>query len=239
MKNNSKKRSKKAGARRRKFIFALCIAAAIIVSVIIILRFTVFNDDTVEVTVKYSVAAGTEGTEESKEISISIQEDFLTPNEYSRPQTPLTQVNAIVVHYTSNPGTTAAQNRSYFESLKDGEEGTYASSHFVIGIDGEIIQCIPLDEVAYASNERNDDSISIECCHDDESGEFTEETYQSLVELTAYLCQQYNLSSDDVIRHYDVTGKECPKYFVDNPDAWTAFKGDVANFLETGVHTFH
>ena len=43
--------------------------------------------------------------------------ELLTVNEYSRPGTELAQVNGIVVHYTANPGTTAEQNRSYFESL--------------------------------------------------------------------------------------------------------------------------
>ena len=45
-------------------------------------------------------------------------EDFLTVNEYSRPGDPLTEVKNIFVHYTANPGTSAAQNRSYFEQLK-------------------------------------------------------------------------------------------------------------------------
>ena len=61
--------------------------------------------------------------------------ELLTVNEYSRPGTELAQVNGIVVHYTANPGTTAEQNRSYFESLAETWE-THASSHFIIGISG-------------------------------------------------------------------------------------------------------
>ena len=52
--------------------------------------------------------------------------ELLTVNEYSRPGTELAQVNGIVVHYTANPGTTAEQNRSYFESLAETGE-THAS----------------------------------------------------------------------------------------------------------------
>lgn len=152
---------------------------------------------------------------------------LLTPNEFSRPQIALEQINGIVVHYTGNPGTTAQENRDYFEGLKDGS-GTYASSHFVIGMDGEIIQCIPSTEISYASNDRNSDTLSIECCHPDESGQFTEATYQSLVNLTAWLCSHFDVPVDSVIRHYDVTGKECPKYFVDHEDAWEQFRKDVA-----------
>ena len=158
-----------------------------------------------------------------------VKADLLTPNKYSRPQTPLEKVNGIVVHYVANPCSTALENRNYFEGLKDqtGSKTTSASSHFVIGLEGEVVQCIPLDEIAYASNNRNSDTISIECCHPDETGKFYDSTYQSLVNLCAYLCREFNLEAGSVIRHYDVTGKICPKYFVDNPDAWETFHKDV------------
>lgn len=157
--------------------------------------------------------------------------DLLTPNPYSRPQMALEEVKGIVVHYTANPGTTAEQNRSYFEGLKDTQK-TKASSHFVIGIDGKIIQCIPSSEMSYASNDRNEDTLSIECCHQDEKGQFTQETYNSLVELTAWLCGKFNLPVNSVIRHYDVTGKECPIYYVEHEDAWEQFKEDVQKYLD-------
>ena len=158
--------------------------------------------------------------------------ELLTPNEHSRPQTALEEVNGIVIHYTANPGTTAEQNRSYFENLKDTGE-TYASSHFVIGMEGEIIQCVPCNEIAYASNDRNGDTISIECCIPDDTGKFTDATYESLVELVAWLLGRYNLTTDEVIRHYDVTGKNCPKYFVENSGAWSAFKEDLLTYIDS------
>ena len=152
--------------------------------------------------------------------------ELLTVNPYSRPGTALGQVNGIVIHYTANPGTGAIQNRDYFEGLKDSGE-THASSHFIVGLDGEIVQCIPCNEVSYASNDRNDDTISIECCIPDETGKFNAATYRSLVELTSWLCRRYGLSSDAVIRHYDVTGKLCPKYYVEHPEAWEQFKREL------------
>ena len=81
---------------------------------------------------------------------------LLDVNPYSRPGTTIDHVNGIVVHYTANPGSTAQDNRDYFNGLKDSHE-TSASSNFVIGLEGEIIQCIPTWEIAYASNERNVD----------------------------------------------------------------------------------
>lgn len=157
-----------------------------------------------------------------------VQQELLDVNPYSRPGTPLEEVNGIVVHYVGNPGTTAAQNRSYFAGLAQSGE-TYASSHFVIGLDGEIIQCVPLDEIAYASSQRNVDTIAIECCHPDEEGKFNDATYQSLLRLVRWLQEEFHLDNSQVIRHYDVTGKECPLYYVRNPEAWEQFLTDLSN----------
>lgn len=156
---------------------------------------------------------------------------LLTVNEYSRPGISTDGVKGVVVHYTANPGSTAQNNRDYFENLKDTKDNQ-VSSNFVVGMEGEIIQCIPTSEIAYASNSRNHDTVSIECCHPDETGKFTEDTYQSLVELVAFLCGKFDLTTEDVIRHYDVTGKECPKYFVDHEDEWQAFKENVAKYIQ-------
>ena len=162
-----------------------------------------------------------------------VEQDYLTVNEWSRPGMELEHINGVVIHYVGNPGTTARANRNYFESLSSGEEGTYASSHFVVGLEGEVIQCVPLTEVAYASNQRNDDTLSIEVCHPDETGEFSPVTYDRVVELTAWLCRTFKLDpSRDVIRHYDVTGKECPRYYVENPEAWEQLRTDVAAEME-------
>ena len=98
-----------------------------------------------------------------------------------------------------------------------------------MGLEGEVIQCVPLTEVAYASNTRNGDTVSIEVCHPDETGEFSPVTYDRAVELTAWLCVQFKLDPETgVIRHYDVTGKECPRYYVEHPEAWDAFRADVS-----------
>ena len=138
---------------------------------------------------------------------------LLDYNEFSRPGTALEKINGIVVHYTANPGTTAQQNRDYFEGLAQ--------------------SCIPCNEIAYASNERNADTISIECCIPDDTGKFTDATYGSLVHLVTWLMGRYDLTTDDVIRHYDVTGKACPKYYVENEAAWEQFKSDLVDYIET------
>ena len=145
----------------------------------------------------------------------------------SRRNVKLEDINGIVVHYVGNPGTTAQNNRDYYDN-----PGVEVNSHFVIGLEGEIIQCIPLDEKSSASNERNRDTISIEVCHPDDTGEFNAVTYNALIKLTSWLCGQCGLDEKDVIRHYDVTGKMCPLYFVEHEDAWLAFKQDVKEALD-------
>lgn len=155
-----------------------------------------------------------------------LTEALLTENPYSRPGEALETVDNIFIHYTANPGTTAGQNRSYFESL--GQTGeTSASAHFIIGLEGEIIQCLPLDEIGYAVKTRNYDSISIECCYTAQNGSFSKETYESLVELTIWLLKVFELEPEAVLRHYDVGGKKCPLYYVENEGAWLEFLTDL------------
>lgn len=141
---------------------------------------------------------------------------------FARTGIKLIKIKNIVIHYVGNPGSTAQNNRDFFN-----KPTTEVSSHFVVGLEGEIIQCVPIDEKSNASNNRNIDTISIEVCHPDNSGKFTDVTYNSLLKLTAWLCDNSNLKAKDVIRHYDITGKVCPKYFVENQSKWQKFLDDV------------
>ena len=49
--------------------------------------------------------------------------------------------------------------------------------------------------------------------------------------LTAYLCDRFSLDTDDVIRHYDVTGKLCPLYYVEHEDAWETLRAAIGEEL--------
>lgn len=167
---------------------------------------------------------------------MKITEMFLTPNKYSRPGIKLEKVTKIAVHYVGNPKSTAKNNRDYFENLKNTHE-RYVSAHFVIGLEGEIIQCIPLNEWSYCTNQANGYSISIECCHPDSTGKFNKATENSLAELCTYLCRKFGLTADDIIRHYDVTGKHCPLWYVSHPQDFKAFKGNVRAALSDNTDT--
>lgn len=170
-----------------------------------------------------------------------IDKQILTRSPFSRSGRELKYVAGIVIHYIGNPNTSAMQNRNYFETLKNQSESNpnarYASAHYIIGLTGEIIQCVPECEMAYhvgakkytelamkkLSSYPNDCTIGIELCHPDFTGEFKIETLESAHYLVDYLLEVYDLNSENVYRHYDITEKECPLYFVKKPEAWSDF----------------
>lgn len=172
-------------------------------------------------------------------IQLSIEPNLLTPNPYSRPGLPLRQVKKLVIHWVANPASSALANRNYFENLKQGTRGVYASSHYIVGLGGEIIQCIPDTEQAYHAKNANTYSLGIEVCHPDWEGQFDTPTYQALIQFLAKLCMTYILDpATDILRHYDITGKVCPKFYVHHPAHFTKLKADVASIIQqTYLHT--
>jgi N-acetylmuramoyl-L-alanine amidase len=175
---------------------------------------------------------------------MEITEQILTKNKYSWPCVLLKAVKGIVLHWVGNPGTSAAANRNYFESLKNQmppKDDRFASAHYIIGLDGEVIRCVPDKEVCYhvgaerytnealnrLSSYPNNCTIGIELCHPDGSGCFGNATLRSCRDLVSSLLIAYSLTKDDVYRHYDITGKICPKYFVDYTDEWDVFKASI------------
>lgn len=157
----------------------------------------------------------------------------------NRPYEKREKTTAIAVHYIGNPGTSAEANRNYFQN-----NNCEVSANYIIGLNGEIICCIPDEEVAWCTCQANSWSVSVECCHPDSTGKFNEKTYSSLIELCAYLCRKYGLDESNIIRHFDVTGKVCPKSFVpenkggsdDNSNsAWKKFRADVKEKLEPEI----
>lgn len=182
---------------------------------------------------------------------------LLDPNAYSRPQSKMLGIKGIAIHWVGNANTTAINNRNYFNNLptsnkinrekaeKEGKKFTarYASSHEIIGLDGEVIICVPANEVAYHVGANSYTSkakalfgsspnrylYGIETCHPDWGGKFNDKTYRTLVNRVADLLIEFNLkpSKDTIWRHYDVTGKDCPSYYVKNPSAWDKLVADI------------
>ena len=82
----------------------------------------------------------------------------------------------------------------------------------------------------YHSKCRNDNAIGIELCSEkDSKGNyyFTNETINNAVGLIKMLMEKYNIPIENVVRHYDVTHKNCPAPFVNNITAWDNFKDSL------------
>lgn len=165
------------------------------------------------------------------------REEFIPINRFSRPCTSLREVRNIVMHYTANPGASAANHVGYLgkvlaeQNPYDDVPDTYASAHlFVDRVEAVLV--IPLDEVAYHASQANTYSIGVEMCIE-QDGAFHPDTVRRTVEIVAELCERYGLDPwGGVIRHYDVTGKICPKPYVDDPAAWAAFRQEVKAAME-------
>ncbi|BAU28165.1 N-acetylmuramoyl-L-alanine amidase [Aneurinibacillus soli] len=179
-------------------------------------------------------------------LSVNIKQNLLRMNPKSRSGKKLKGVKGIVLHYTAGPGQSAEQIRNYFNNISD----RYASANYVVD-DSTIVQCIPDDEEAYhcgaehyqpgvtdaLGNHPNETTLGIEMCVDS-NNQITAATYQNAVNLTAYLCKKYGLTAGQLWRHHDITGKDCPAPWVDDPSKWEKFKKDVAAKLDgQGVTT--
>lgn len=169
-------------------------------------------------------------------------EKFINVNQFSRPGKKLDGVKKIVVHYTANPGASAQNHYLYFGSLKD----RYASAHlFVDKI--EAINIIPLNEVAYHAGDiqkRNANgtpyrgvkellpsanylSIGVEMCIE-KDGTFHPDTITRTEDVFVELCKKFNLDPMcDIVRHFDVTAKNCPAPWVKDEQQFTQFKQRV------------
>lgn len=135
----------------------------------------------------------------------------------------LQDFNAIVIHYTGEPGVNASERRAYYI-----DPNSSISTHFVVDLDGKTVMCLPINEQANASGLRNADTISIEYCHTSYDGLINKDTYNSLVELCATILKSTGKSTDCLLRHYDInSAAECPPYYISHSDAWNKFKSDV------------
>ena len=135
----------------------------------------------------------------------------------------------LVMHYTANDGDSDTSNGKYFQQPLN----PVASAHFFVD-DDSITISVPEDYVAFHCGAyhythpfcRNYNSIGIEMCDSKRDGRVmaTEQTIQNAAELAAALCEKYGLPVSHIIRHYDVTGKLCPKYWVDDPEGIVRFR---------------
>ena len=148
-------------------------------------------------------------------------------------------IEYIVIHYTGNKGDTAKNNADYFA-----RESVGASAHYFVD-SKEIWQSVHDADIAWhcgAKNYkhkycRNANSLGIEICMLDSKGQVIQSSIDNAIELTIYLMQKYGISKDNVIRHFDVTGKDCPAPMVENQTLWTDFKNKL-EVIEMKVYKY-
>ena len=142
----------------------------------------------------------------------------------------LSSIKKIVIHYTGNDGDTDENNGKYFKN-----NIVSASAHYFVD-DDSVTQSVPDDYVAWSVGGKkyancastgggkyygiatNANTLNIEICDDVKNGVVypSAATIQNAIEFTKVKMTEYNLSKEDVIRHFDVTGKSCPAYWVDD-----------------------
>ncbi len=140
----------------------------------------------------------------------------------------INRIKYIVVHFTANNGDTAYGNTNYSKSYRG------ASAHYFVD-ENNIYQSVEDKNIAWHcgakkykhSTCRNSNSLGVELCsRKDSKGNFyfMDKTVYNAVELIKMLMAKYNVPIANVIRHYDVTGKNCPEPFVRDIKAWQNFK---------------
>lgn len=155
---------------------------------------------------------------------MTITDSLIPKNKYNRPGTKSTP-KRICVHYTGDCGATAAQLAKYWQNVAAGvfkdKPWSWTSAQYIVGLDGEVVRCIPDNEIAYAAANQNADTIHIEVCYKRQSGAFEEKSIVAMGELVRSLMKKYAIQAEKVVRHYDLTGKLCPAYYVDEA-RWAA-----------------
>ncbi|ADI02436.1 MAG TPA: hypothetical protein GXX39_10400 [Syntrophothermus lipocalidus] len=174
-----------------------------------------------------------------------IEKLWLTVGKGGRPGRNITP-KGLVIHWTANRsyGANARRNRDYFENHPEKK----VAAHYTVD-DSEVVQCVPENEMAYhvggqkytekalriLGSYPNSTTIGIEMCVN-RDGDFAK-TYKQTVQLAAEVLKRHNLGTGDLWRHYDVTGKDCPRYFVDDntarefgfTDAASGWRGFIAD----------
>lgn len=146
-------------------------------------------------------------------------------------------IKYLTIHYVGAVSS-AKNNCVYFYSTYRG-----ASAHYFVD-DNSIWQCVENKDIAwhcgadyYYNGCRNSNSIGIEMCCYKKNGtlDMSDATINNTLDLAAYICKKYNIPISRVVRHYDVSHKNCPAPFVKDPSRWTDFKNRLSKMLDGEV----
>lgn len=171
-------------------------------------------------------------------------EDIIVKNKFSRPAYKLLGVRGFVIHWTADPNATDENEVKFFDGADGGGE-RYASAHIFVDRDSATLD-IPLDEVAYHANDKhckikklqatadyykggdaNLTTIGVEMCVE-KDGTIHKDTINRAEDVMVELCKMFKLDPiNDIYRHYDITGKNCPAPWVKDTQKFIDFKNDI------------
>ena len=150
-------------------------------------------------------------------------------------------IQYIVVHYTANRGDTAKNNADYFARAV-----TETSAHYFVD-EKEVWQSVKDTDTAYHCGRsdgkykhpkcRNANSLGVEMC--DAVGGVKDAVRANTVALVKELMEKYGVPVENVVRHYDVTGKNCPAPWVADENAWQEFKSMLAKSEDDEMTIYH
>lgn len=130
---------------------------------------------------------------------------------------PERRITGIVIHITDGPQRTALGIANYFRDPRDAQgRAVQASAHYVVGQQGEIVQCVRDGDVAFHAHDANGWSIGIEHCANTRGMGLTEIQYANSAALVSWLCDRYDIPrSRTTIRGHaeadpKTTHKQCP-----------------------------
>lgn len=164
---------------------------------------------------------------------LPIRQAIIDDNEYNRKKYgEVPEIKYITIHNTAEPYT-AMQERTRV-NLR-----TSSVTSFQFAVDErEAVQILPDNTHAWHAGdghgEGNMASIGMEICRSmciNKEDALYKASEENAARLTAYLLKKYNLTVDDLRRHYDWSGKHCPHRILD-ADSWDDFKARVAAYLE-------
>lgn len=166
-------------------------------------------------------------------------------------------IKYIVIHYTA--GVTSKAGSALNTAVWFGSGDASASSDFIVD-DSDIVQYNEDIKNKYTwhcgGNKyatkggklygkcTNANSIGIEVCSTNSTGKmqnandktysFTDSAVNNTVSLVKFLMEKYDIPAENVIRHYDVTGKPCPGIIGWNLDSsseekWLDFKKKISS----------
>ena len=168
---------------------------------------------------------------------MEVHKDFPAhPENYQRGRAQ--PVSFLVFHYVGATGG-ARNNARYYGRTP----GIGASAHYFVdhAPNAEVWASVPEEDIAWHCGAksyrhpacRNANSIGVEmCCHQDAKGGWyiDEATMAAAAELGRDIMTRYGIPLENVLRHYDVTGKLCPQPLI-GEDKWAAFKARLEDTM--------